>query len=181
MAGHAMADHRAVKDIESGEQRGRAVPGIIVGHRPGPPLLQRQARLGAVEDLNLRLLVDRRARDCGPAGRDVTRPRRATWRPNAGSCNSLKRRTRYGCRRCAAQIRCIERSDTSSRGHCPAGPMRRRATRLTESQFDDAVDQRWRQRCRPGLVLSRSRPAIPSRMNHSCPRHTQASRPRRGA
>ena len=53
MARHALADYRVVEDIE------RAVPDIIVGHRAGPALLHRQTRLGAVERLDLRLLVDR--------------------------------------------------------------------------------------------------------------------------
>jgi hypothetical protein len=49
MASHALPDQRAVEDIESREQRGRAMPDIIMGHRPSPVLLYRQARLGAVE------------------------------------------------------------------------------------------------------------------------------------
>jgi len=65
MARHALADHRAVEDIQRSEQRGRAVPDIIVGHRPGPTFLHRQTRLGAVERLNLRLLVDRQHETVG--------------------------------------------------------------------------------------------------------------------
>jgi len=53
MAGHALANYRAVEDVESREQGGRAVADIIVGHRAGPPLLHRQAWLGAVECLKL--------------------------------------------------------------------------------------------------------------------------------
>ena len=59
MPRHALTNHRAVEDVERREQRGRAVPDIIVGHRSGPALLDRQARLSAVERLNLRLLVNR--------------------------------------------------------------------------------------------------------------------------
>ena len=59
MPRHALADHCAVQHIERRKQRRRAVPEVIMGHRPSPPLLHRQARLGAVERLNLRLLVDR--------------------------------------------------------------------------------------------------------------------------
>ena len=55
---HAAADDRAVEHVEGGEQRGRAVALVVVGHGPGPPLLHRQARLGAVERLDLALLVD---------------------------------------------------------------------------------------------------------------------------
>ena len=45
MARHALADDRAVEDIERREQRGRAVADVIMGHRSGPALLHRQARL----------------------------------------------------------------------------------------------------------------------------------------
>jgi hypothetical protein len=38
MARHALPDHRAVEDIERGERGGRAVPDVIVGHRPGSAL-----------------------------------------------------------------------------------------------------------------------------------------------
>jgi hypothetical protein len=43
MPRHALADHGAVEDIERGKQRGRAVPDIIMGLCPGPPLFHRQA------------------------------------------------------------------------------------------------------------------------------------------
>src|SRR5580658_3974947 len=59
MARHALADDGAVEDIERREQRRRAVADVIMGHRSGPTLLDRQARLGAVERLDLALLVDR--------------------------------------------------------------------------------------------------------------------------
>jgi hypothetical protein len=60
MTRDALDDHRAFEDTESREQRGRLVPDIIVGHRPGAALLDRPARLGAVERMDLRLLVGRR-------------------------------------------------------------------------------------------------------------------------
>ena len=56
---HVAADHRAVQHVERGEQRRRAVPDVVVGHRPGPTLLHRQPGLGAVERLDLALFVDR--------------------------------------------------------------------------------------------------------------------------
>jgi hypothetical protein len=37
MARHALANGRAVKDIERREHRGRAVADVIVGHGPGRP------------------------------------------------------------------------------------------------------------------------------------------------
>ena len=40
---HAAADDRAVEDVEGGEQRGRAVTLVVVGHGAGAALLHRQA------------------------------------------------------------------------------------------------------------------------------------------
>ena len=57
---HALADDRAVEHVERREQRRRAVALVIVGHGAGAALLYRQAGLGAVESLNLALLVDRK-------------------------------------------------------------------------------------------------------------------------
>ena len=53
MTRHAAADDRAVEHVEGGEQRGRAVALVVVGHRAGLARLERQARLGAVERLDL--------------------------------------------------------------------------------------------------------------------------------
>lgn len=46
-------------NVERGEQGGRAVALVIVGHGRGAALLQRQAGLGAIERLDLGLLIDR--------------------------------------------------------------------------------------------------------------------------
>ena len=53
---HVLADDRSVENVERGEQRRRAVPLVVM---PGAALLHGQAGLGAVERLDLRLLVDR--------------------------------------------------------------------------------------------------------------------------
>ena len=54
-----MADDPALQHVERGEQRCRAVALVVVRHRPAAALLHRQPRLGTVERLDLRLLVDR--------------------------------------------------------------------------------------------------------------------------
>ena len=59
MALHAAADDLAVEHVEGGEQRGGAVALVVMGHGAGASLLHRQTRLGAVERLDLALLVDR--------------------------------------------------------------------------------------------------------------------------
>jgi hypothetical protein len=56
---HAASDHAAFEHVEGGEQRGRAVPLIVVGHGAASPLLQRQTGLGSVECLDLAFLVHR--------------------------------------------------------------------------------------------------------------------------
>ena len=56
---HAATDHLAFEHVESGKQRGRAMPLVIVRQGAGPALLHWQPRLGAVERLDLRFLVDR--------------------------------------------------------------------------------------------------------------------------
>ena len=56
---HVLADDRAVENVERGKQRRRAVAFVIMGHGAGAALLHGQAGLGAVERLDLALLVDR--------------------------------------------------------------------------------------------------------------------------
>jgi hypothetical protein len=56
---HAAPDDLAFEDVKGGEQCGGAVALVVVGHGGGTPLLQGQARLGAVECLDLALLIDR--------------------------------------------------------------------------------------------------------------------------
>src|SRR5680860_1815657 len=51
MALHIAADDRAVEDGQCGEEGGRAVPFVVVGHGSGTALLHGQARLGTVERL----------------------------------------------------------------------------------------------------------------------------------
>ena len=55
---HAAADDRSIQDVERGEQGGRAVALVVVGHGSGAPLLHGQTRLSAVQRLDLGLLVD---------------------------------------------------------------------------------------------------------------------------
>jgi hypothetical protein len=60
---HVVADDDAVKNVQSGgEQGGSAVAFLVVRHGAEAALLQRQVRLGAVDGLDLGLLVDRQAR-----------------------------------------------------------------------------------------------------------------------
>ena len=62
---HAAAEHGAVEDVEGGKQRGRAVALVVVGHGAAFPGLHGQAGLGAIERLDLALLVDRQHHGVG--------------------------------------------------------------------------------------------------------------------
>ena len=59
VSGHALGDHAAVKAVERRKQGGRAVALVIVGHRLAASLFERQAGLGAIEGLDLGLLIER--------------------------------------------------------------------------------------------------------------------------
>src|ERR1700722_6526130 len=56
---HVSADDGAVEDVESGDQRVRTGTVAGGGHRSSTARLHRQTRLGAVERLDLALLIDR--------------------------------------------------------------------------------------------------------------------------
>ena len=55
---HAASDDLAVQDVEGGEQGGGAMALVVVGHGGAASLLHRQAGLGAIEGLDLALLVE---------------------------------------------------------------------------------------------------------------------------
>ena len=57
---HVAADNSAIEDVEGGEQGRRAMSFIVMGHGAGAARLHRQSRLGAIERLNLALLIDAR-------------------------------------------------------------------------------------------------------------------------
>ena len=56
--GHACMDDMACGDVEGREKGGGAVALVVVRHGAGSALLQREARLGAVQSLDLALLVE---------------------------------------------------------------------------------------------------------------------------
>ena len=77
---HAAADDAAIERVECGEQRRGAAPPVIVGHGATAALLHRQARLSAVEWLDLALLIDRQRRHAPEDRRRARRCRAAWWR-----------------------------------------------------------------------------------------------------
>jgi len=56
---HTPADDGSIQDIEGGEQGGRAVSDIVMGHRSAFSRLEWQAGLGAIKSLDLGLFIDR--------------------------------------------------------------------------------------------------------------------------
>ena len=56
---HVLPDDGAIEDIEGSKQRRGAVPFVVMRHCAGAARFHRQARLGAVERLDLALFVDR--------------------------------------------------------------------------------------------------------------------------
>lgn len=57
MASQTIADDRALQHIEGREQSGSAVALVVMGHRPAAPTLHGQARLAALQSLDLTFLV----------------------------------------------------------------------------------------------------------------------------
>jgi len=68
--GVAVADDRAGSDVESGEQRGRAVPCVVMRSALDLTGAHRQQRLGAIERLDLRFFVNAQ-HQCSLRGRRV--------------------------------------------------------------------------------------------------------------
>jgi len=145
----------ALEDIERREQRRCAMTLVVVGHGAGASLLHWQPRLGAVERLNLALLIDRQ--DNGVVGRvDV----------EADNIVQLGRKLRIGGQlELAHPVRLetmstpypLHRADADPGRfrHRRTGPVAGRRRRAGERQGDHAFRhlraQRWNAR-RPRLV-----------------------------
>jgi len=56
--GEALVDDLAGRHVQGSEEGRGAVPLVVVRHRTRSPLLQREARLGAVQRLDLALRVE---------------------------------------------------------------------------------------------------------------------------
>src|SRR6266571_6127972 len=111
MALHVAADDGAIENVERGEQRGRAVALVVVYHCPGATWLHRQPRLGAVEGLDLALLVDRE--DDGVGGRvDVEADDVPELRGELRVVRQLERPDACGASWWASRMRCTDRKLT---------------------------------------------------------------------
>src|SRR5438067_9211086 len=152
---HVAADHGAVEHVERGEQGGGAVALIVVGHGAGAPLLQRQSGLGAIERLDLALLVERK--DDRVSGRiDIEPDHVAQLLDELGIARQLELPDAVRLKTVGAPD-ALDRTDTDpdlSRHH-RRGPVGRLDRRISQRQRDDSLghfrferrDARW-----PGLV-----------------------------
>jgi hypothetical protein len=146
-----LADDRAVQHVHRGEQGRGPVANIVVGHGAGPALLHRQARLGTVERLDLRLLVDREHNGMGR--RIEVEPDDV---PELGGKGRVVRQLEAPY---AVRLEAVRRpdplhraqGDAGGRRHRPAGPVRRLARQLAERELDHPLDRRCRQRWQAGL------------------------------
>ena len=162
---HVPADDGAVEHVQGGEQRGGAVPLVVVRHGAGAALLHRQAGLGAVERLDLALLVDRQ--HDGMGGRiDVEPDHVAQLVGEVRVVGELELLTRCGARPWARQMRCTE--ETLMPTVCLAIMA---AVQWVASRGGSVSGQRHHARrpplapsglMREGRVLSRNRPSKPA-------------------
>ena len=68
----ALSDHPSVQEVERRKQRRDPMPLVVVSHGSAAPLLHRQARLGALEGLDLAFLIH--TQDNGLIGRVQVQP-----------------------------------------------------------------------------------------------------------
>ena len=156
---HAAADHRPLQDAQGGEQRRRPMPDIVVGHCPGLAGFDRQARLSAIERLNLALLIHRQHDGVARRGH-VEADNRLQFGEEVGIAALLK-----GAQ--AMRLKLVRRPDPLHRaqrnahGLCqhPSGPVGRLAQRLRAGECYDLGRQRvaeWRLAGLAGLVAQQA-------------------------
>ena len=142
VARHAAAGHLAFQDVESSEQRGGAMALVVMGHGASSALFHRQPRLGAIEGLDLALLVDREddrmIRGIDIESHDIL---------ELGRKGGIVRQFELAHLMRLETVRspdALDRTDADSGhlGHCRRGPVGRLATRRTRGEVDHARDHR---------------------------------------
>ena len=174
---HVAADDGAVEHVERGEQRRGAVALVVVGHGAGAALLHRQARLGAVERLDLALLVDRQHDGMGRRI-DIEADDVAQLVDELRIVRELEAAASDAAASpCALQMRCTVRRlmPAAFAITAPSSGSPRPAARSSVSATTSSTHLRSeRRRCRggPRLVAQQAR-RRPPRMKRSCQRQTQ--------
>ncbi len=146
VARHALADDPALQHVEGGEQGRRAVALVVVGHRAAAALLHRQSRLGSVERLDLRLLVDRQHQRV--LGRiDIKTDDILHLGGKLRVVRQLEgaHPVRFEAVRRPDALHAAV-ADPGGFRQRPASPVRPLARWLGQGQFDHPLDHRWRQR-----------------------------------
>jgi hypothetical protein len=146
---------------------------VVVGHGPGPALLQGKTWLGAIQGLDLRLLID--AEDDGVSWRiDIKADDVADLGRKIGIVGQLEGSDAVRAKPWARQMRCTEVRLTRAilaitrpvQGVIsPGGSPRGRAT-IRSATSSASLGTR------AGRVLSCSSPGTPSSMNRACQRQT---------
>ncbi len=169
VARHAAADDLAFEHAEGGEQGRGAVALVVVGHGRAPARLQRQAGLGAVERLDLALLVD--GHHHGVAGRVhvQTHARGPRCRRARRTCAGRAPPPAVHCRSAAAEP---QQAPPSRR---PVSPLRRRdqarRARCSRHRHRPAGSRRTRSGDAPG-----ARPCGPGRRDTPRPEEPDCRR-----
>ena len=137
---HVAGDNRAVEHVEGSEEGRRAMPFVVVGYGAGAALLHGQAGLGAVERLDLALLVNRQ--HDGMGGRiDIEPDDVAQLVDEVGIVGELELPHPVRLQPvCAPDALHRADGDASLLGHHGTGPVGRLGGRVGERQGDDALD-----------------------------------------
>jgi len=152
MALQAFADDLALQHVESGEQGGGAVALVVVRHRAAPTRLERKARLGAVESLNLAFFIDRQHNGMG--GRIDVEPNHVLERVDEFRITGEFERADTMRLQPMGLSDALHRTqaDAGRLGHHPSGPMRCLARRLGQGQIDHLADDILGQRRLSGFA-----------------------------
>ena len=155
MALHTATDHRAVEDVERGEQCGGAVAFVVMGERSTSSPLHGQPRLGAIERLDLRFLVDRK--HDGMSGRvDIETDDISELAGKVDIIGELEGPKPMGRQPvCFPDPMYARRTDADGIGHHPNGPVGRLTRWLRHGEIQHAlhgISGHRRFAGRPGLV-----------------------------
>src|SRR5260370_22819791 len=171
---HALCDRRSIEHVESRKQRCRPMSLVIMRHRSAAPLLQGQARLCAIQRLDLRLFVERQHHSMGRRV-DIETDDIAKLLGKLLVVGQLEASDAMGLEAVLAPMRCTELTLMPGASAIaaavqwvvsPGGSFRVSATtRATTSTSSGGM--------RDGRVLSRNSPPTPSTMNRSCQRQIE--------
>ena len=161
---HAAADNFSVQHVDGSKQSGRAMPLIVVRHRAAAALFQRQARLCAVECLDLAFLVDGKHNGMGRRA-DVEANNIAQLDGKFGIIGKLEvaRAVRLQAMPAPNPLHRTH-ADALNLGHGGHRPVRRLARRRVREccLHDPRLHRRpeWRNARRTGLVAQQARDAL---------------------